>query len=340
METMQKYLSVTLLGKPNAGKSTLINRLVKHKVSIATHKAQTTRVPTQGIITSEDTQIVIQDTPGIFDPVRPLEKAIVKHAWSAISGADVNCIIIDVSSNRTVEEEFKKMLNYIAKNNSEKIILFNKVDTIKVQNIKHLTIDELIKEKSQINNSHSEGENRSAGHKKNKPSKINENKIPPNALKNIQLVQEILPESKHFFISATEGLGVNKFLTYLKEKAHEGQWGYDEELYTTSSEKFLCEEITREQLYMHLDKELPYSLTVQTDKWEQISENEVRIDQSVILKRNAHKKIVLGKNGENIKNISQRARKEIESNLNLKVHLYLFLKIRKDWDKKLQFYKI
>src|SRR5690606_2430460 len=95
--TQQRFITLCIIGKPNAGKSTLLNYLIQRKISIVTPKVQTTRSIITGIVTLDDTQIVIFDTPGIFEPKGTLEKAMVRRAWSSLSGADIVALVIDNS---------------------------------------------------------------------------------------------------------------------------------------------------------------------------------------------------------------------------------------------------
>jgi GTPase len=308
METKSAIISI--IGKPNAGKSTLLNRIIGQKISITTHKAQTTRNVIKGIYTKDFTQLIFIDTPGIFNPSKPLEKAMVRTAWAGISGSDVICIIADVFSRRPLEDEFTKMMKHLSKLPCKKIVIYNKIDCA-----------------SEIT--------------KNNPSIENlmaDNKIPDISKENINSLREII-KGEEFFISATENRNVDELLSFLMNSAQNDNWQYSDDEITTASSRFLAEEITREQIFLRMNEEIPYNITVETDKWEHISDEEVRIFQSVVVKRNAHKIMVLGKNGDMIKRISTKAREEISHNLGLKVHLFLFVKIREDWDTKSSYYQ-
>ena len=137
-----------------------------------------------------------------------------------------------------------------------------------------------------------------------------------------------------FMISATNNKGVRDFLDYLINNSPKGNWHYDEDEITDRSVKQLAEDITMEQLYKFLNKEIPYNLKVETDSWKE-EENDVTIHQVITVLKDSQKKIILGKNGENIKKISIISKGEIEKLTNKKIHLYLFIKVRDNWMDKL-----
>jgi len=127
---------VALVGAPNAGKSTLLNSLVGTKVSIVTHKAQTTRAQIRGVVTEGDTQIVFMDTPGIFAPKRRLDKAMVQAAWSGAGDADVVAFIVDAIKGITPELE--SLLEGLANVRHPKVLVLNKVDAVKHESLLEL----------------------------------------------------------------------------------------------------------------------------------------------------------------------------------------------------------
>ena len=119
---------VALVGAPNAGKSTLLNALVGTKVSIVTHKAQTTRAQIRGVVTREKEQIVFVDTPGIFKPKRRLDRAMVQSAWSGAGDADLVALIVD--AKRGLVEEVERLLDGVAEHAQPKVLVLNKIDQI------------------------------------------------------------------------------------------------------------------------------------------------------------------------------------------------------------------
>jgi GTPase len=278
-----KSLSVCIVGKPNAGKSTLLNHIIGQKISIVTPKVQTTRSIITGIITIDDIQLVLFDTPGIFEPKKKLEKAMVRCAWSSLSSADMIVLIIDGS--RKIDSMMADIIQKISDSGKPIVFLLNKTDL---------------------------------------RSKY--------AIENISFLQKASLKSRIFNISALNGKGIKEFLAYLKENASNSGWGYDKDDMTNLPSRFLASEITREQLFLQLEQELPYNLMVESETWEEQADGSVKINQAIIVTRDAHKNMIIGKKGSKIKEIGTEARVNIEQLLGHKVHLFLFVKVRKNWE--------
>lgn len=134
-----------------------------------------------------------------------------------------------------------------------------------------------------------------------------------------------------FFLSAKNGKGVRHFLNFLENKAKDGAWMYQEDDITDSPSRNIAEEITREQAYLQLNKELPYSLKVETDTWREDEEGITEIHQSIYVLKESQKTIFLGAGGSKIKEIGRRARLKIAKVLGLKLRLFLHVKVREDW---------
>lgn len=283
----KKVLFIAILGEPNAGKSTLINNIVGQKISIVTHKVQTTREKVKGIINIENTQLIFIDTPGIFTPKKAIEKYIVKNAISSIAEADILLVIIDVA--RGIGENFETALlkNELLKKKAHKIAVINKIDTVDREQVYKLTTQ----------------------------------------LDNLKFFNEILA------ISATKGKGINHLLHLLLQYAKPSPWMYDEEQFTDITMRQLAEDITREKVFLHLHQELPYSIKVETERWQE-DEKQVIINQAIFVSKESQKSIVLGKNGSKIKTIGAASRHEIMDMVGKKVTLLLFVKVREDWMEK------
>lgn len=284
--TVKKSSVISIVGRPNAGKSTLLNRLINHKISIVTPKVQTTRSMIKGIVTNGDTQFVFIDTPGIFEPKKNLEKAMVRCAWSSIIGADIVMLLID--SRDELSSFQMQMIDRLQKSEVNLVILLNKID---------LASSKKDKLRSDFSN--------------------------------------ILPNAKVFDISAMNGDGVPELTEFLTESSPQREWFYEEDDITTLPMRFLASEITRERLFLELQDELPYNLTVDTETWEEFQNGSVKIRQVIIVARDSHKSIILGKNGSMIKKIGQISRINIKEVLGMEVHLFLFVKVRENWDKDL-----
>ena len=159
-------------------------------------------------------------------------------------------------------------------------------------------------------------------------------------LENISFIDKAAPGSKSFNISALNGSGVSGFLNYLKENATNTGWMYEEDDMTNLPSRFLASEITREQLFLQLKQELPYNLTVEYETWEEKPDGSVKIGQVIIVARDSHKNMIIGKNGSRIKTVGSAARLNIEKLLGHKVHLFLFVKVRKNWEDNPESYHI
>ncbi|HSF63862.1 MAG TPA: GTPase Era [Paracoccaceae bacterium] len=277
---------VALIGEPNAGKSTLLNRMVGAKVSIVTHKVQTTRTRIRGIAMEGSAQIVFVDTPGLFRPRRRLDRAMVAAAWGGAADADVIVLLIEAHRGLTegVQAIIDRMRDQIPRGQPVALAI-NKIDRIKAENLLSLA----------------------------------------------QKMSEAYPFVETFMISAEKGYGVDKLRQWLASQLPEGPWFYPEDQIADLPMRMIAAEITREKLTLRLHEELPYQLTVETEKWEDRPDGSTRIDQIVYVARDGHKGIVLGNRGETIKAVGQAARVDITEFLGRPVHLFLTVKVRPGW---------
>lgn len=261
-----------------------MNRLINYRLSIITPKAQTTRNLIKGIVTKEHLQMVLLDTPGIFDAKKNLEKAMVRAAWSSISGADIIVYLHD--STTKLDEQSLNIIAKAQRTGNPFAIVFNKVDKSK------MTIEEL------------------------------------QAL----LHKHEIPSDYQLLTSAANGKGIDELEQIFEKVAPVREWFYDEDEITTLPMKFLASEITREELFLQLGNELPYSLLVDTESWTKNPDGSATVNQVVITAREAHKKMIIGKGGLKIKNIGVRAREKMHKFLDMQIHLKLFVKVRPDWE--------
>ncbi|MBC8717779.1 MULTISPECIES: GTPase Era [Brucella/Ochrobactrum group] len=274
---------VALIGAPNAGKSTLVNQLVGTKVSIVTHKVQTTRALVRGIFIHDQAQIVLVDTPGIFRPKRRLDRAMVTTAWGGAKDADIILVLLDAQGG--LNENAEALLESMKNVRQKKVLVLNKVDRVD----------------------------------------------PPVLLDLAKKANELVTFDQTFMISALNGSGCKDLAKFLAETVPNGPWYYPEDQISDMPMRQLAAEITREKLYLRLHEELPYSSTVETERWEERKDGSVRIEQVIFVERESQKKIVLGHKGETIKAIGQAARKEISEILEQNAHLFLFVKVRENW---------
>ena len=276
---------VALIGEPNAGKSTLLNKMVGAKISIVTHKVQTTRTRIRGISIEDQSQIIFIDTPGLFKPRRRLDRAMVAAAWSGAADSDITLLLVE--ANRGLTEGVDKIISSISETglNGKLALVINKIDKVDVNDLLSLS------------------------------KKINEHH----------------PFIETFMISAEKGKGVDDLKRWLALNLPEGPWLYPGDQISDMPLRMIAAEITREKLTLRLHQELPYQLTVETEKWEEKSDKSLRIEQMIYLSKLSHKGIVLGKKGETIKAISTASRLSLEEFLGSKVHLFLRLKVREKW---------
>lgn len=281
---------VSLVGAPNAGKSTLLNTILGQKVTIVSPKVQTTRRRIFGIHLQNDSQIVFVDTPGMFNPSTRLEKAMVGAAESSIFDCDIVCVLADVTKSLTAPQ---KILDKLHNADFPVVLLLNKVD--KVEKEKLLAIA-------------------------------------------AELSQNYTFIAKIFMISALKNNGVDLLVEYLVNTIPEGGWMFPDDQITDLSDQALAAEITREKLFWCLQQEIPYGLHVEHETWDDSKKSGLKLHQRIVIDRENHKGIVLGKNGAMLKRIGEMARKEISKVLGRKVHLFLYVVVKEDWKEKREYY--
>ena len=274
---------VALIGAPNAGKSTLINQMTGVKISIVTHKVQTTRTRIRGIAMEGKSQLILVDTPGIFAPKRRLDRAMVNAAWAGAHDADMTLLLIDAAKG--IDAEVRAILERMRDLAGKKMLVLNKVDLVKKDALLSLIED----------------------------------------------VSRYSDFEEIFMISALTGDGVAELKQHLAKAAPQGPWLYPEDQISDAPMRHLAAEITREKLTLRLHQELPYASTVETTAWKKLRRGGIRIEQKVYVMRDTQKKIVLGKQGQTIKNISMESRKELSDILGVRVDLFLFVKVRSKW---------
>lgn len=294
-----------IIGAPNAGKSTLVNRLVGAKVSIVTQKVQTTRFPVRGVAIDGPAQIVLVDTPGIFTPRRRLDRAMVRSAWSGAEDADVIVHLIDVKAEialadgqakageKRSADDVRTIIEGLKASNSSAILALNKIDGIRR--------DRLL------------------------------------AISQSFFATDVYNEV--FMISAKTGAGVEDLKHRLAGLMPEGPWLYPEDQTADLPVRLLAAELTREKIYLRLHEELPYAAAVETTGFEEKADGSVRIEQTVFVEREGQRPIVLGKGGETIKWIGAEARKELSELLERPVHLFLHVKVMENWSEQPGFYR-
>ena len=280
---MHKAGFVNIVGKPNAGKSTLLNQLMGEKLAIVTQKAQTTRHRIFGIYNEEDVQIVFSDTPGVLDPKYELQEKMMGFVKESLQDADVFLFIVDISDKSEPSEFLIEKLNKIP---IPVLLLINKID------------------------------------------KSNQKEMEAA----VEHWHNLLPKAEILPISALNAYNTEYILPKLKSLLPENPPYYDKDQFTDKSERFFVNETVREKILLNYEKEIPYSVEVVTELFKE-KEGIIFIDSIIYVERETQKGILIGHKGEAIKKIGTEARLDLEKFFAKKIHLNLFVKVKKDWRK-------
>lgn len=274
---------VAIIGRPNVGKSTLINALIGEKIAIMSPKPQTTRHRIMGVLTKEDYQIIFVDTPGLHKGKDLLNKTIDKIAVSAISDVDVVMYVVD--KQKDLASEY--VLNYFRQSNVKVFLVINKIDQLKSRAM----IDEIII--SYLNDYPFLG---------------------------------VIP------ISAKDKTHIDRIEELIVPHLPEGPLFFPEEMTSDQSEEKLMSELIREKILFHTEQEVPHAVAVVIESLTENEElNTIDVSALIIVERPTQKQILIGKNGEKMKKIGMEARQEINKLLSTKIHLTLWVKVKKDW---------
>ena len=274
---------VAIVGRPNVGKSTLMNRLLGQKISITAHKPQTTRHTILGINTKGEHQCIFIDTPGIhLGGQQALNKVLNKSAHSAMLDADI--IIMIVQAKEWTDED-QLVFDRVKDQSCPIFLLINKIDRLKRK-------DELLPYLAEI----------------------------PQA----DGITEVIP------ISARKGNNIDHLDALIMKNLPIGEHQFDEDQITDRSSRFLAAELVREQLTRFLSKELPYALSVEVERFEHVNGID-RIAIIIWVDKKSQKGIIIGKGGEQLKEIGKRSRKSMENLFGHQVYLQLWVKIKSGW---------
>jgi GTP-binding protein Era len=285
---------VSIIGRPNAGKSTLLNALTGEKLAIVTPKPQTTRNRITGIVNLKRkgarpaSQIVFVDTPGVHTAGDKLNKRMMQEVYDALEGCDLLLYIVDAAERSIKDEQFT--LELVKRQKARCFLLLNKVDVI---------------EKAKLLPMIGEWSKRHA-------------------------FAEIIP------ISASKGVGLDDLLNSVVKALPEGPKYFPDDQITDQPERFIVAELIREAVLMETHEEVPYSTSVLVESYEELPKL-TRIHAAIYCERDGQKAIIIGKQGQMLKAIGTRARKEIERLLGTKVYLELFVKVKANWRDSAQF---
>jgi len=279
---------ISIIGRPNAGKSTLLNALVGEKLAIVTRKPQTTRNRIQGIVNIEKKgkrpagQLILIDTPGVHKPINSLNKRMMKEVYDALEGCDLLLVIVDAGEKFGPGDQF--VIDIAKRTNLPCFLLLNKIDTLHKDRLLPLIAQ----------------------------------------YKELHEFVDVIP------ISALKEKGLDTLLEAIVKVLPEGPRYFPKDQITDQPERFLVSELIREQVLQYTSQEVPHATTVLIDKYEEGAKL-TRVAATIFCEREGQKAILIGKQGANLKKIGTHARLQIESLLNTKVFLELFVKVRAGW---------
>ena len=275
---------VTLIGRPNVGKSTLMNKIIGQKIAITSNKPQTTRNRIQTVFTDERGQIVFVDTPGIHKAKNKLGEYMVGAAVKTLSEVDVICWLVEPSTFIGAGEQ--SIIERLKSVNVPVILVINKMDTVKKEEV--LPVIEKYSRKLKF--------------------------------------AEIVP------LSARNGDNVDDLVDTIFKYLPYGPMFYDEDTVTDQPMRQIVAELIREKALHALNEEIPHGIAVAVDSMKLRGSKKIYdIDATIVCERDSHKGIIIGKGGEMLKKIGTNARYEIEKQLDCKVNLKLWVKVKKEW---------
>lgn len=279
---------VAICGRPNAGKSTLMNKIIGEKVAIVSNKPQTTRTKIIGVHTTEDCQLVLIDTPGIHKPHNKLGERMEKYIYTATQDIDVLLYVVDCNLHANEYEKERDALKGLKKSEVPVILVVNKVDTVPKAGL--LPVIE--------------------------------------KLSGLYDFAGIVP------LSAKLGDNVDALTEEIRSHLDEGPQFFPGDLITDQPERQIAAEYIREKALRLLNQEIPHGIAVEIERMKKKDSGTYEILAVIYCERQSHKAIIIGKNGEKLKDIGRRARQDIERFLGAKVYLELWVKVKEDWRNK------
>lgn len=275
---------VALVGRPNVGKSTLMNRLIGERLAIVTRRPQTTRRRMLGILTRPDAQIVFVDTPGIHEPVDRLGRSMVRAAERALRDADLVMPLLDASARLRADD--RRALELVRRAASARAMLaINKIDRGSTEDVAAIERE----------------------------------------------LREAVPAAPVFSISALTGAGIDALLAAVLERLPAGPRYYPEDQIGDWQLRDLAAELIREQVLLKLRHELPYAVEVWLDEWVDHAPDLTLLRATLFVERDAQKGIVIGKNGQMLKDLATGARASLTEFLDHAVEIELRVKVQPRW---------
>jgi GTP-binding protein Era len=274
---------VSIIGRPNAGKSTLLNALVGQKVAIVADKPQTTRTSIQGVVTTPEAQVIFVDTPGIHKADSALNKRLMDTVRAALEERDLLLFVADAT--RGFGEDDKRAIDVARRTSTPVALVLNKVD--------------LLKDKAAL-------------------------------LPLIEEYKQAFEFAEYVPVSAARRIGLDELMKVILERMPEGPAYFPEDHVTDQPERFLAAELVREKVLLATRQEVPHSVTVTVDKWEDTPKL-TRIFATIRVERDGQKAIVIGREGSMLKRIGTEAREEMERLFGIKIYLDLHVRVQPGW---------
>jgi GTP-binding protein Era len=284
-KTQFKAGFVSIIGRPNVGKSTLLNRILGEKIVAVSDKPQTTRNVIRGILSDETSQIVFVDTPGIHTARTRINRAMVDAAMTVVTGVDLMLLVVDATLK--IEEAFIK--DICSKAGAPIYLVLNKIDQVTPKEKLFTVI---------------EGYTR------------------------LYDFPEIIP------ISAQSGSNIERLVDQVREQLPEGEALFPDDILTDLPEKFIVAELIREKVFRLTNREVPYGTAVVVEAFAERENGLVAINATIMVERDSHKGIIIGKKGVMLKKIGEQARRDIERLLGTKVYLELFVQVQERWTER------
>ena len=275
--------TVAVIGKANAGKSTLVNVLVGEKVAIVSPKPQTTRDRILGILTREDGQIVFVDTPGLYKSRNALTGIMMKTTET--TAKDVDAVLFVHDGHAGVKEDDIALMKKYLSLGVPMLIAYTKTDIMPKENI---------------------------------PA-------------DCKLLFEAGIEADVYPVSARKGKNIAKLADAVMAMLPEGEALFSEDVVSDRSEKFMISELMREKILLKYDKEIPHGVAVVVNTFEKQENGAYHIDLDIVCEKKNHKAILIGKQGQALKETASFARKDMEKFLGAKVFLTVYVKVKEDW---------
>lgn len=276
---------VSIIGRPNTGKSTLLNTVLKTHLAIVSNVAGTTRNAIQGVYNDEEAQIIFIDTPGLHKPQDRLGKLLNQDAYQSLDDIDVVLFVVDASAPLGKGDKF--ITQALKSTTAPVILVLNKIDKLDNEGILNAI----------------------------------------NTYKELYDFSDIVP------ISAIKDDNVNRLISVIKKYLTDDIKYYDDDTLTNTSVRFIIGELVREKILNLTNDEVPHSVTCVTTLYEE-KKNIININVDIIVDRDSLKKIIIGHNGQMIKNIGTYARRDIEAMLHKQIYLELYVKTIKNWRDK------